>query len=139
MELLFRSMSRTRTSRIVRWALPLGILLSACAGAIWRGPVPIDPERWDIEIDVCGEIEDVPLEWIEGRVINTTEETSPFYDIRYTLTYDDGSTLERLANEIVVPVASGGAAEFSFSIPSSDGKMITSCELIVTDAVENYT
>ena len=126
--------------------LGLGIALMAILGACslvsnsaeWQGPVPIDPDLWEVEVDVCGPIEDVPLEWIEGRVINTTDENSPVYDLAFVITYEDGSTLEEPSNTIVEPAGPREAADFSFAIPSSDGKMITSCEVTVVDSVLNY-
>lgn len=114
--------------------------LAGCSDGDWPGPVPIDPESWEIEIDLCGHPDGIAIAFAEGRVINTTAERSPFYDIRYTVTYTDGTqVVGEQANEVVAPVDAGEASPFSFSLRESQGRTVSSCELIVTDAVSNYT
>jgi len=134
-------MSRNPTRRTLLWLLALCLLLSACGlfAGRWPGPVPIDPELWDIEIDVCGEVEGFDIKWVEGRIINTTGERSPFYDVAYTVTYSDGTTVSVDGNTSVAPIPAGESREFSVNLIESRGKDVVTCDVVVTDSVENYS
>jgi len=100
--------------------------------------VPIDPELWDIEVDVCGEVEGFDIKWLEGRVINPTDELSPYYDVAYTVTYEDGTVAASDGNTIIDPIPPGGSGDFSVTLLEGAGRTVATCEVIVTDAVENY-
>ena len=142
MGLAWQSMFRSPTSR-VRGALAIAALaaLVACGG--WPGPVPIDPSLWDIEIITCGVDPNENLEGMitaRGRVVNTGDERSPFYDLAYRVVYTDGHVEEReSAGEIIEPMDPEEGDEFWFPLLESDGRTIESCEAWVVDAVENYT
>jgi len=142
MGLAWPSMFQSPTSR-VRGVLATAALaaLAACGG--WPGPVPIDPALWDIEIVTCGVDPNENFAGTltaTGRVTNTGDERSPFYDLAYRVVYADGHVEERdSANQIIEPMDPGDFDEFRFLLLDDDGRTIESCEAWVVDAVENYT
>jgi len=133
-------MSRNLNSRI-RWVLLSAVTLSSCALFVepWPGPVPIDPELWEIEIDSCDHREGFDFALLEGQVINPTDETTPYYDIAYTVTYEDGHEVYVDGNTSIPPLEPGESGDFLAAILESEGRTIVSCEVIVTDSVSNYT
>lgn len=117
------------------------LMLAGCSrGGDWPGPVPIDAAKWDIEIDTCGVRPGFDSGQLgEGRVVNTTNERSPFYDVRYTVVYTDGHVEEYQGSNIIEPLDPGEAGDFLFALVDAKGRTVESCDIIVTDAIENYT
>ena len=140
--LRFQLMSPNPTRRLGPLAALVATLaLSGCAAfaSQWPGPVPIDPELWEVEIDWCDHREGFEFAWLEGRVINPTDEPSPYYDVAYTVTYDDGHQVYVDGNTSIPPLEPGESGDFLAGILDSEGRTIASCEVIVTDSVSNYT
>ena len=133
--------SRSSRLRSTLAAAALVAPLTACGG--WPGPVPIDPALWDIEIVTCGVDPNENFAGTltaTGRVTNTGDERSPFYDLAYRVVYTDEHVEEReSAGEIIEPMDPGEYDEFRFLLTDDDGRSIESCEAWVVDSVLNYS
>lgn len=129
--------------------LAIGSFVSGCGSGDpkFEQEVVIPAENYEISDLACesrvaeavvdGELVDEVQWWGTGRLTNVLDGGSPTYDLRYSATFEDGTTTEDGKGSLVFPLTAGASSEFSFLV-SPVGKTPVDCRVFLYDSVLNY-